>query len=220
MPRSPAPRSRQARSGDPANGPVSHPPAWLHADNGFSSVERMRTAHEPIVTLSRSVLRGVKGNVLDLGCGNGALLAAICARRAGVNPWGVDRSPVAIAHARLLDPLRSGNFVQADMFHAVRSLGLQRFELTLFMLGRLLEVPRDTADGFLRQVLAHSGRVVVYAYPGGRWTFAELLSLTGLQAERTCGHAALLVAGRRAAAWRAGSGPRSRPCAGGTCRAS
>ncbi len=46
--------------------------SWFYLDNKFSSLEAMSELHRPIVALARQKLNGLTGNVLDLGCGNGA----------------------------------------------------------------------------------------------------------------------------------------------------
>src|SRR5262249_60998040 len=58
---------------------VPPPPDWYATDNGFGSVAAMDAAHEPIVAAAARVLGGAGGDVLDLGCGNGALLKKILA---------------------------------------------------------------------------------------------------------------------------------------------
>ena len=70
----------------------SSAPSWYHRDNGFASPEAMSALQRPLVSLARRRLKGVTGHVLDLGCGNGALLAKICDGESGLIPHGVDRT--------------------------------------------------------------------------------------------------------------------------------
>jgi hypothetical protein len=60
-----------------------------------------------IVEVAVQALGGQGGRVLDLGCGNGVLLGKIRARVGDpLIPYGVDREPLHIHHARP-DPVRS-----------------------------------------------------------------------------------------------------------------
>ena len=52
-------------------------PSWYATDNGFDSIAAMEDAHRPIVTAAVAALAGRRGDVVDLGCGNGALLDKI-----------------------------------------------------------------------------------------------------------------------------------------------
>ena len=55
-------------------------PSWYATDNGFDSIAAMEDAHRPIVTAAVAALAGRGGDVVDLGCGNGALLDKIAGR--------------------------------------------------------------------------------------------------------------------------------------------
>src|SRR4029453_10011851 len=79
------------------------PPEWYASDNGFSARAAMDEAHRPIVEMALTSI-GDAGAVIDLGCGNGALLKKICEARAGVIPFGVDVDESKLEHARLLQP--------------------------------------------------------------------------------------------------------------------
>ena len=139
---------------------------WHHADNGFPSAEAMRHLHEPIVALARGALEGVKGNVLDLGCGNGMLLARICEGRSTLVPYGVDVSGLAVEHAHLILPHFTENVVRGDLFDLeLWGSASRRYVLTLLMLGRLREVPKDKALRMLTRLRSISDRVLAYAYP-------------------------------------------------------
>jgi len=61
---------------------------WYYADNGFSSREDMERGHEPILRLAAETISQTGGNVLDLGCGNGALLKMLCHFNHKIVPWG------------------------------------------------------------------------------------------------------------------------------------
>jgi SAM-dependent methyltransferase len=91
--------------------------SWYHLDNGFSSATAMNELHEPIIALAGRTLTGVTGTVLDLGCGNAALLAKLCEGRSRLTPYGVDTSSAALAHAGVLLPRVAANFTLGDLFN-------------------------------------------------------------------------------------------------------
>ena len=158
--------------------------SWFYLDNGFSSLEAMSELHRPIVALARRKLNGVTGNVLDLGCGNGALLAKICDRQGGLTPYGVDGSNLSLEHARALLPKFAENFQVGDLFHCDLWSGGPRYALTLLMAGRLLEVERPVADRLLQTLRARSDAVLVYCYPGrGTRSLASVAQEWGLLLE-------------------------------------
>jgi hypothetical protein len=139
--------------------------SWRFADNGFASAEAMDLLHRPIVALAREGL-SAGGTVLDLGCGNGTLLAKICQDRPDLVPFGVDTNVVALGHARALLPRFAKNFKQADIFdtdawHPETS----RYQLGILMPGRLLEVSEGKAAGLLDRLRSCCSRVLVYVYP-------------------------------------------------------
>lgn len=143
-------------------------PPWYAADNGFNSCCAMDTAHKPIVELASQALAGQKGNVLDLGCGNGALLKKICQDRGEIAPFGVDLSDSGIAHARELFPDQAEHFKTGNLFECDRLFPADwRCALVLLMPGRLLEVPPTQADRLRRWLSQHADRILVYAY--GDW---------------------------------------------------
>jgi len=151
-------------------------PAWYHLDNGFSSRHQMKLLHEPIVTLARRELADVQGDIIDLGCGNAALLEKICKEKEGLIPHGIDIKSDSLAHARELLPRFAGNFVQGNLFDAAVWAKSRRYALAILMIGRLLEVPEEKANQ-LREVLKmRCDRVLVYVYAG--WSPDSLETLT------------------------------------------
>jgi SAM-dependent methyltransferase len=148
-------------------------PAWYVRDNGFVSAEAMDAAHTPVVAAAVAALAGRGGTVLDLGCGNGALLEKLVEAAPGVVPYGVDRDAQAIEHARLLHPMAVHHFLDADLFDETSPWSLARFDLVVLMPGRLVEVDAPSA-GALRDRLRRSAkRVLVYAY--GDWLADQTL---------------------------------------------
>lgn len=143
-------------------------PAWYWADNGFSEAEAMDEAHAPIVELASSLLLETHSTVIDLGCGNGALLHKILLKNPGIAPYGIDLSSESVEHAGMLLPDFSGNFQVADMFESLETLwGDRYFSLAIVMPGRFLETGTERADR-LRNILRKKCRnILLYAY--GDW---------------------------------------------------
>jgi SAM-dependent methyltransferase len=128
----------------------------------------MHGAHRPIVEAGVTALGQGGGNVIDLGCGNGALLERLAAAAPGMIPFGVDVDPLRIEHARQLHAGHGTNFVSGDMFDNDELwVEGRRFALAILMPGRLFETDEARA-GALRERLRQScDRVLVYAY--GDW---------------------------------------------------
>lgn len=154
-----------------------------HADNGFPSRAAMDAAHRPLVDLVASRV-GAGSRVIDLGCGNGALLEKICTSRRGVVPFGVDLDEKKIAHARLLHPGHDEHFRVGDLFDAV-ALGDAEYDVAILMPGRLLEAP-DRAPTLLRWLGVRVGEIVVYRYPGYETAddAASMAAAAGLRVDR------------------------------------
>jgi hypothetical protein len=140
--------------------------AWFYIDNGFSSRQAMDDLHRPIVTAARQVLGGRPGNVLDLGCGNGALLAKICTPGTGLVPYGVDNREPPLAHAVEVWPAFAANFFKSNIFDCQTWAQDRRYSLAIVMAGRLSEVERPTADLILSALQETAGSMLFYCYPG------------------------------------------------------
>jgi len=170
-------------------------PEWYHRDNGFPTRHGMDRAHAPLVSLARRALDGRTGAILDLGCGNGALLSKIVSERQGLVPYGVDSVAQSIAHARELQPGFADNFVTGDLFDTTTWSAGRRYTLALLMIGRPLEVAAPKAEQLLAAVRANSERVVLYVYPGyGDSPLADLARRLGLCLdEQEPGIAGLLI---------------------------
>jgi 2-polyprenyl-3-methyl-5-hydroxy-6-metoxy-1,4-benzoquinol methylase len=162
----------------------ANPPSWYALDNGFPSVSAMEDAHNPMVALTSGVLQGAQGRVLDLGCGNGALLKRLSESRPAVEMFGIDLERVRILHARQLNPRFSNNFIIGDMFTSTAFWENEFvYDLAILMPGRLLEVSSDEAAALLTRLRMRSKRLAVYAY--GDWLtryngLAELSHQAGL----------------------------------------
>ena len=159
------------------------PPARLSEwkeweDNGFSSAEAMVASHDVI----RRVLQSSppKGPIVDLGCGNGALLAALGKDHVGVKLVGVE------SDWKRTDLLSSVMRRTTDAGVQINRGNLFDFELpecatVILMPGRLSEVAPARALA-LRTRLDKAHQVVVYAY--GDWldrcTLSSLVEAAGL----------------------------------------
>jgi Methyltransferase domain len=153
---------------------------WYYADNGFNSREGMELFHEPIEKLAEASLSETTGNVLDLGCGNGVLLKKICQSNTDLIPWGIDISSANIAHAQLLTPRFSDNFVVSDIFDDCEAWSENReFQLVILSLVRLTEVDEVRREELLRRIREHAKNLLVYAYDGDG-SLEELARKTGV----------------------------------------
>ena len=140
-------------------------PSWYAADNGFSSAAAMARAHRPIVALARRVFGAASGNVVDLGCGNGALVREISEACPKIMPFGIDADAGRIEHARKLLPRFAANFFTGDFFEMDEPwLNGRRYALAILMPGRLLEARPEEALRLRRRLAAQCDRVLVYAY--------------------------------------------------------
>jgi SAM-dependent methyltransferase len=146
--------------------PYTAPPSWYASDNGFSSAMAMDEAHRPIVELAHTTI-GDTGTVLDLGCGNGALLKKICEPRPNLIPFGMDLEETKLDHARQLQPAFAANFVAGSMFDGIPLDGDTVYSLVLLMPGRLLEVDDASARQLRSWLRGHFQHLLVYAY--GEW---------------------------------------------------
>jgi hypothetical protein len=155
-------------------------PSWYASDNGFTSIAAMDKAHAPVVAAVAAALRR-GGTVVDLGCGNGALLAKVVAEVPGVEPWGVDLDPGRVRHAAELHPEHADQFLAGDLCDPEGTVwaGGRMFDLAIVMPGRLVEAGSRRAEG-LREVLRTRCRQrLVYAYADWIQRFGTLGALAG-----------------------------------------
>jgi hypothetical protein len=157
----------ESQGGRPTRkGGVSNAENQYAAQNGFFTVEGMEVAHRPIAQYVLTLLDTREhATVLDLGCGNGALLRAICGLRAGVIPMGVEiASDCAHSAQRCLGEL-GGTIIVGDMFERTKIWEHPvRYDVVLLMVCRLLEVSDERASRLIRHILNRARHLVVYAY--------------------------------------------------------
>ena len=150
---------------------------WYATDNGFASAAAMAAAHRPILELAAEHLGGRSAAVLDLGCGNGALLEALCAGNSTLVPLGVDADPRKIAHARGLQPGLADGFFVGDIFEAEAPWTHRQPDLVIVMPGRLLEVDADRAERLREWLHATGATLLVYAYDDWVTRYGDLEGL-------------------------------------------
>lgn len=152
---------------------------WYHTDNGFSSTFTMDKAHKPVVDLVSSMCRRDQIiNILDLGCGNGALLKKINETCPNTRPFGIDYDPLKIEHAQILIPKWKDNFIVSDIFDNQIWYHESRFKVVILMPGRLIETANlEQIRRLKRQIENHCDNLVIYAY--GNWLI-QYENLNGL----------------------------------------
>jgi SAM-dependent methyltransferase len=140
---------------------------WLFLDNGFTSLERMLSCHEK---LAQAILGEILDqqqpmSVVDLGCGNGALLKRIYTANRLIVPYGIELSHRKIANARILNPEFSGNFWVGDIFSggSLRYLP-SKIDIALLMLGRFLDVSATISNNLISFIIEHVHKLIIYAY--------------------------------------------------------
>ncbi len=174
-------------------------PGKYAANNGFFSRLMMDKAHQPIIEQAITVLPNTSSTVIDLGCGNGALLKKIYEKNPNIIPYGIEQEASRLENIPLLLPQFVDNFWVGDIF-ASEELWAQnrRYFLALLMPGRLLEVPPKTAANLKKRLQQQCDRLLIYAY--GDWLTrygslaglakeAGLELLNGKNIEATCGFA-------------------------------
>ena len=112
----------------------------------------MDNTHQPILDLALATLPQAGGTVIDLGCGNGALLQKLCAANANIVPSGIELEGDRFSHIATLLPQITENFVLGSLFSEDQWQNHQPYNLALLMPGRLLEVEPAQAE-WLRQKL-------------------------------------------------------------------
>ena len=153
-------------------------PSWYASDNGFRTEVAMRSAHKPIIDLAVSTLGKAGGNVLDLGCGNGALLQAIRDKLPTAIPYGIECDPERLAHAGTLMPDIADHFVVGDMFDdGHKWIGNQQYSLAILMPGRLIEIPVERRQPLINRLTDQCQHVLVYAYGDWLTRFDDLVGL-------------------------------------------
>jgi hypothetical protein len=125
----------------------------------------MDRLHVPLVETCRKELASDEGNIIDLGCGNGALLLKVCAGKSSSLPFGIDRNAKAIEHAKLLHAQTAANFETGD-FLSNGEWASRRYKLAILMIGRLIEASPAQRSIAIARLRVCCERILFYAYPG------------------------------------------------------
>jgi hypothetical protein len=157
---------------------------WYYEDNGFCSKRTMELAHKPIVKLITDEIEDHAANVIDFGCGNGALLKRITDANFNIVPYGIDYIPERIEHAQRLHTKYRQNFFVGDIFdgNVFSNLKDQKY-VGVLMIGRLVKVDKSKSEKLRSFLKEKCDYVVVYAYDD--WcssveSFANLVAEVGL----------------------------------------
>lgn len=161
-------------------------PDWYATDNGFASRLAMESAHRPILDLALATVGTSGGTVVDLGCGNGALLQKLWDANPKIIPYGIEVEHDRFRHIATLLPQFAENFVCGNLFteESLWQSGKQ-YDLALLMPGRLLEMGSQQASLLKQRLRQHCKQILIYAY--GDWltrynSLAELAAPVGLKA--------------------------------------
>jgi SAM-dependent methyltransferase len=112
-------------------------------------------------TIDERVLDRVRGRVLDVGCGPGRHVHALCRR--GVDVVGIDASTTAVSIATK----RGGNAILGDVF--THDLKLASWQTVLLLDGNLgIGGNPEALLRRVRELLSPSGRALVETNPPGR----------------------------------------------------
>ena len=141
---------------------LTHEP---YLDNGFSSAESMAASHRIMIDAAVSLLRGQSGRILDLGCGNGRLVAEIASRLPGLTPCGVECVFDRANRGRAPLERAGGRLHVGDIFSQEQPwFDNESYALTILMIGRLLEVSVQRRRALIADIERHSNLLLLYTY--------------------------------------------------------
>jgi hypothetical protein len=157
-----------------------------YRDNGFSSLDAMTRLHRPVVAAAVTHLAGEGGTIVDLGCGNGALLHSIVSQAAApVDAFGVEKDRAKVLRKRP-DPVGGTVIlIHADLFDVDRWAEGREYHLALLAVSRLTEVSGGLASTFIGQLRLCTRDLLLYSYPDGvgdQVRFDAVLAQLGLEA--------------------------------------
>ena len=118
----------------------------------------MKAAHDLIIRATNKVALN-KGDILDLGCGNGLLLEKLHKKYGFLSPIGVEVDETRVRKARMR---HSGGIYQTNVLDIDVYLG--SYELILLSLNRLRELDTVTAAMFLGHLKEHTQYLFIYSY--------------------------------------------------------
>jgi len=136
----------------------------IHELNGFATARTMEINHFAVERAVRAAIGGRRNaKLLDVGCGEGALLRRLARGYDQVATVGVERQPRLVQLAR-----QRGGANQRFLVGEAHELQSwlepsDMFDVGIVMIGRLLEL-QDS--GLLDVLVNHTLSLVLYAYPG------------------------------------------------------
>jgi SAM-dependent methyltransferase len=141
-------------------------PAWYASDNSFLSREIMDAFHSPIIELAQQLMYQPDRTVLDLGCGNGALLQHIHKAVPQSVVFGIDCDPERIAHAHILMPeftshIRRGNLLSDPEYLWSAN---RQFTVAILMPGHLLSAPAAKVERLKNRLITQCRHTITYCY--------------------------------------------------------
>jgi len=154
-------------------------PEWFVRDNSFLTLEMMQTFHRPLVELARRLLGSTGGTVLDLGCGNGALLKSIHSAVPNSIPYGIEVDSERARHAQIVLPDFAGNIHRENLLTSCEAVWTpgRRFKVALLMPGHLLSASPGRLDRLKTRLLTRCEHVVAYCYQDWLLRYGSLQSL-------------------------------------------
>lgn len=149
--------------------------AWYHAQYyGHARADESAPLHsgwwngEAQLAAYHEHLRLVSGSrrILDLGCGDGALLEYLLKNSpTPIEPYGVDFLPQSIAIARARMPAHTGNLACAEISAFVGSLS-ERFDAIVTSPDYVLPTAQENFIHACASLLNVRGKLVLYLYKG------------------------------------------------------
>jgi hypothetical protein len=142
------------------------------ARNGFSSLAAMEAGHTPILSLLEEQFRdrdfNAGGYALDLGCGNGALLAKVHAIFPKLVPIGLEIDLDRVRSAQKKLRMLGGEAFAGNMFSSndVWPSGRKYF-LAIVCVTRFIETDSERTAELRRKILDASENILLYVYNDG-----------------------------------------------------
>ena len=139
--------------------------AWFVRDNGFGSLEAMQKAHASLLDAAMSVLtpQRTPPAVVDLGCGNGALLRSLLDRRPDARLFGVEIDEDRARRSRRVLP-EGHRVIVGDLASADRLPLPDRIDLALVSIRRIVELAPERRQQLMSWLRARVRALLVYAY--------------------------------------------------------
>jgi hypothetical protein len=132
-----------------------------YLDNGFRSLGDMQIAFEPMI---QAVTFHDPRTVLHLACKNGILLHNLVERNTSLQVFGIDASAARIERAKALLPSHAAGFYCAQLSDLATIEHIGPVDVCVLMIGRLMEVPIETAGAVLNVCMRRCQKLIVYAF--------------------------------------------------------